>query len=250
LSEIERIRKPMGQLTYPIASLPRAARGLVLDADNVLYDAMAWWRWLAQLLRHFPLRIDSRSAQAVWRRQFLGDVHRGRREWCEAFHAMLLAIGLEPAQAEEVEAACQARRRQVETALRVLPGVKATLGQLHGAGLALAVLANSEHSGALLLERIERIGLAGLFSGVVSSVDLERTKPDPVCYFAALRAVGLQPDAVAYVGHDPEGLRGAAAIGMMTVAFGFAPPPRADVLVNRFEDLRAVVARPPYAKAG
>jgi phosphoglycolate phosphatase-like HAD superfamily hydrolase len=237
-------------LTRLAAGLPCGIQGILFDADNVLYDTTAWWRWLVQLLRHFRLRIDGRDVPTIWRQEFLDEVHRGCRDWGDAFHAMLLAIGLSPAEAEEVEAACQARRRQLETTLRLLPGVKSTLGKLHAAGLRLAVLANAECPGTILWERFDRLGLAGLFSTIVSSVDLERTMPDAVCYFTALRAMDLRPAGVAYVGHDLEGLQGAAAIGMVAVAMGYAPPSGAGVVVNRFEELCMLVGRPPLAAAG
>ena len=237
--------------TCLLGPLPRPMAGLLFGLDNVLHDATVWRRWLLHLLGRLGVHTHYHSFYGVWDRDFLQDVHRGRRDFCEAFQTFLLSVGLSPAQIDEVEAACKAQRRQLENGARPLPGVKATLIRLHAAGLVLGVLSNSEHRADALLQKLDRFGLGGLFSTVISSVDLERTTPDPVCYCAAMRAMRLPVDRVAYVGHDPEELAGAAAVGMQTIAFNFNPDTRANVCLSRFEDLLGLTgASLPYAAAG
>jgi putative hydrolase of the HAD superfamily len=213
----------------------------LFDAGGVLYDDTVWRRWLLRLLAQLGLHTNYRSFYHIWDHDFLDDVYRGRREFCEAFQTFLLSVGLSRAQVDEVEAACQARRRQWEMTARPLPGVKSTLSRLHAAGVVMGVLSDSEHPAAVLAGRLERFGLGGRFQAVVSSIDLERTKPDPVCYLTAARAMSLPPQEVAFVGHDADELAGAAKVGMSTIAFNQEAGAQADVFIARFEELLELV---------
>jgi HAD superfamily hydrolase (TIGR01509 family) len=233
------------------ARLPRPVAGVLFDMGGVLYDDTAWRRWLLRVLGQLGLQTNYRSFFRVWDREFLVAVHRGQCDFCTTFRNFLRAVGLSRAQIDEVEAACQARRREVEATIRPLPGVKTTLTRLRQAGLVLAALNNSEHTSAVLAERLERIGLDGQFARVVSSIDLGQTKPDPTCYRAALEGMALPAEQVAYVGHDSEELAGAAQVGMPTIAFNFDADAQADVFLARFEELADLVeVRLPYAAAG
>ena len=233
----------VGQLSLS-GTLPRPVEGLLFDLGDVLYDATLWRRWLLRVLSQLGVHTRYRSFFHIWDHDFLDDVHRGRRELSEAFQAFLRSVGLSPAQIDEVEAACQARRNEWERTARLLPGVKSTLGKLHAAGIVMGVLSDSENPGTLLHQRLDRLGLGGVFKAVVSSIDLERIKPDPVCYRTALHAMGLPGDRVAFVGHDAEELAGAAAVGMPTIAFNYDPDAKADVFITRFEQLLPLVRRP------
>jgi HAD superfamily hydrolase (TIGR01509 family) len=222
----------------------------VLDTADVLYDDTLWRPWLLQVLARLGIEVVNRSFHQEWQRDYLDDVHRGHREFYEALLAFLLSLGLSPAQAEEVEAACRARRTQTDTKARPLPGVKSTLGRLHAGGMTLAVLSDSEYSAPVLAERLGRFGLGGLFKAVVSSIDLERTKPDPACYRAVLEAVGLPAQQVALVGRNAPELDGAAEIGMSTIAFSGDPKAKADARVGRFEEIYDVLSpRLPHTPA-
>ncbi len=195
-----------------------------------------------QLLRRLGVQTNYRAFSEVWDRDDLDEVYRGRRTFCDAFEMLLRAVGLSRVQIDEVEAACQARRRQLNGSARPLPGVKATLARLHALGIPLGVLTNSEYSSATLAEHLERFGVGEMFCAVISSIDLGQTKPDPMCYRAAAAAMGQRMDETAFVGHDAAELGGARDVGMMAIAFNFDPEATADVFLARFEDLLGVVA--------
>ena len=206
------------------------------------------------LLKH-PSRYNDVEGSAFMRmgpkdRDYLGDVYRGRRPFREAFEAFLLSAGLSRGQIEEIEATCQARRRQQQSSVRPLPGVTTALLRLHGAGLLLGAIGNSEYPASHLRRRLTRFGIEGLFSTVISSIDLKRIMPEKACYLAAIEAMKLPADQVAFVGHDTAELAGAAAIGMPTIAFNFDRDAHADVYLARFEELVDVVCAPrPFAAA-
>ena len=227
------------------ARLPQRIRGVLFDMGNVLYDNTLWRRWVLKLLSHLGLHTNYCCFFRVWDRDYLDDVHCGRRDFREAFEAFLLSAGLTRSQIDEVEAACRARRRQLDQGARPLPGVKSTLKRLDLLGLTLGALSNSEHACSGLRQQLGRLGVGELFATVVSSIDLKRTMPDPACYLTATKGMKLPAEQVAFVGHDTLELAGAAAVGMPTVAFNFDTDAQADVYLARFEDLLEVVGPPP-----
>ncbi len=126
----------------------RNVRGLLFDMGDVLYDATLWRRWLLQILARMGVHAAYREFYRVWDRDYLPAVHCGQRDYHEAFCAFLQSLGLARGVIEEIEAASQARRRELIATLRPLPGVRPTLCQLHAAGFPLGVLSDSESPGA------------------------------------------------------------------------------------------------------
>jgi HAD superfamily hydrolase (TIGR01509 family) len=242
----------MGQaILGPIGSLPQPVAGLLFDMGDVIYDTTLWRRWLFQLLRRLGLKTSYRVFYRVWECDYLADVHRGRRDFREAFQSFLHSVGLGPAQIQELETACMARRKRWEDTVRPLPGVRATLIRLHASGSVLGVLTDSEHPSSVLRRQLDRFGLGRVFPTVLSSIDLRRTKPDAACYLTALKAMGLCAEQTAYVGHNAEDLAGAARLGMHTIGFNCDVDASADVYLARFEDLLTLVSTPLcYAAAG
>jgi HAD superfamily hydrolase (TIGR01509 family) len=237
--------------SLPAGKLPRHVAGLVFDMGDVLYDATLWRRWLLKVLSRLGVHTNYRSFFHIWDHDFLADVHCGRRGFCEAFESFLLAVGLSRAQIDEVKASCQARRADWERNARLLPGVKPTLERLAAAGLSLGVLSDAEETGQVLSGRLERMGLPGVFTAVVSSRDIGVCKPNAANYLHVLSAMGVEPSRAVFVGHDADELAGAARVGMSTVAFNFDGEVRADVYLARFDQLvDAVLSCEPYAAAG
>ncbi len=229
-------------------ALPQGLAGLIFDMGDVLYDTTVWRRWLLRILARLGIHSGYREFFHLWDRAYLPAVHCGRCTFDDAFRRFLSAAGLSAAQVDEVAAACHARRRAVEAEARPLPGVRSTIARLHAAGVPMAVLSDTDRPGESLRAQTDRFGLQGAFRAVISSLDLRRIKPDPAAYLAALAALELPARQVAFVGHDSEELRGAAEVGLVTVAFNYDPEARADVFLARFDGLlelllgRAVLA--------
>lgn len=218
-------------------------QGLLFDMGDVLYDATVWRRWLLKLLHRMGLHTQYHMFFKIWDNDFLDDVHCGRREYGEAFQAFLLAAGLSRGQIDEVEAASQARKRELEDHVRPFPGVRATLDRLHAAGIVMGVLSDSESTAEILRTRLTALGIGRYFAAVVSSIDLERTKPASECYQAALGEMGLTAAQTVFVGHDAEELAGARAARMRTLAFNHETGAVADRYLARFEDLLQLADR-------
>jgi FMN phosphatase YigB (HAD superfamily) len=200
-----------------------------------------WRRWLLQLVAKLGVRASYADFYREWDRDYLVDVHCGRREFAEAFHSFLLAAGLSWAQIDEIEAASRIQRQNFERDVRPLPGVVKTMAEIAALRLPMAALAAAPYTAARLAERLDRLGVGCHFQSVLSSLDLEMAPPAPPCYQRALDALRRSAEVVAYVGHDAEHLEGAKAAGLWTVAFNFPRHARADIYLTRFEDLLPLV---------
>ena len=228
----------------PPQPLARPLRGVLFDMCNILYDDTVWRRWVLQLLGKMGLYTNYCSFFRLWDRDFLDDVHTGRREFREAFESFLRCAGLSGGQIDEVEAASHARRRHLEKHARPLPGVRHTLWRLHQAGFVMGLICHSEHPATELRSRMQRFGIEKLFPTLISSIDLRQCMPAPEIYLSAVKLMNTPPEEVAFVGHDRVELAGAAAVGMATIAFNFDPDAQADVHLTRFEELILVLGSP------
>ena len=146
--------------------------------------------------------LDSVTQVSAW------PPHSFRRVWFQALPTFLRASGLSRPQIDEVEAASQARRRELEADLRPFPGVRLTLEQLCRSGFALGVLSDSEQPAAQLERRLRRMGLGGVFRTIVSSVEIQHIKPQAICYRSVLDRLGLPASRSIFVGHDAAELAG------------------------------------------
>jgi putative hydrolase of the HAD superfamily len=223
------------------SSAPWPLRGLIFDMGDVLYDATAWRRWLLGVLRQFGVARDYASLFGHWDHIYLNAVHCGGRDYQEAFAAFLSELGLAPPQVEEVCAASAGRKHELAAALRPLPGVRPTLERLRAEGFTLGVLSDSEDCSGRLWQRLEGLGLAASIGAVVSSRDIGCTKPAPLAYETVLAAMQVAPHEAAFVGHDEDELRGAAAVALKTIAVNHQPRVQADARLQRFEELAYVV---------
>jgi len=104
----------------------------------------------------------------------------------------------------------------------LLPGVEDALTRLRALGLELAVVANWDYG---LPEHLERLGLAGHFTAIVTSAATGAAKPDPRPFLAALERLGVAPERALHVGDSADDEEGARAAGMR-----FAPVPLSTIV--------------------
>ena len=79
----------------------------------------------------------------------------------------------------------------------------------------------------------EASGLARFFAATVSSEEVARGKPAPDVYLAAAEALDVDPSAVVAIEDSANGIRSAAAAGMVVVALPNTHyPPDADALAQ------------------
>ncbi|HEX2555864.1 MAG TPA: phosphoglycolate phosphatase [Microvirga sp.] len=206
---------------------------VLLDLDGTLVDSA---EDLRDALNEILGRQGLRPVTPAEVRAMIGDgvlklVERG-----------LTRTGGDPARAADlVPAFLEAYEPRASRKTVLYPGVLDTLRRLRAAGLRLAVVTNKPE--AATRQILDALGLAGLIEVVIGGDTLPRRKPDPAPVAAALRALGIAPEAAAMVGdnhHDVEAGHGA---GLRTVLVGYgyahgAPATLgADRVIDAFADL-------------
>ncbi len=110
------------------------------------------------------------------------------------------------------------RRRFHERVIeqRILPGVEECIGEAKRRGLKIGLASAS--SPDWVLGHLARLGLHVHFDAVKTSADVERVKPDPALYRAALDALGLDATEAIALEDSPNGIAAAKAAGLFCVA--------------------------------
>ncbi len=97
------------------------------------------------------------------------------------------------------------------------PGALETITSLRVRGLDLAVVSNWDIG---LIDQLEQLGVASLFTTIATTAEAGAPKTDPAVFRLALDRLGVDPARALHVGDEPEDEEGAAAAGMQ-----FAPAP-------------------------
>jgi putative hydrolase of the HAD superfamily len=100
----------------------------------------------------------------------------------------------------------------IEGAFELVRGLRAR-------GLELAVVSNWDIG---LTEQLERLGVASLFTAIVTTAEAGAPKPEPAVFRLALEKLGVGAGRALHVGDEPGDEDGARAAGMQ-----FAPTPLA-----------------------
>jgi len=118
------------------------------------------------------------------------------------------------------------------------PSVRATLDDLRGRGLKLAIGSSSKNAKFIL----ERIGLGGYFDEISDGTNISRSKPDPEVFLKAAQFLGVEPAKCVVIEDAVAGIEAGVAAGMYTVAIGDAADQGAgDAKLGTFADLSQVM---------
>jgi HAD superfamily hydrolase (TIGR01509 family) len=222
---------------------------VVFDLDGVIIDSEEAWE-------------EVRRAYAEEHgREFLPDSQErmmgmSTREWSRHL-ADDVGIGLPPERvATDVLERMAARYR---AALPLVPGAVDAVRRL-AARFPLALASSSAR--VLIDQVLESAGLTGAFRTTLSTEEVARGKPFPDVYLEAANRLALPPAACAAVEDSSNGLRSAAAAGMVVIAVPHGVyPPAPDALaaaalvissideltVEAVENVRNGAAQPPPA---
>jgi HAD superfamily hydrolase (TIGR01509 family) len=120
------------------------------------------------------------------------------------------------------------------------PGMRKLLSELAGAGVALALCTSNREATAHVV--MEKFGISGMFSAVVTSSGVSKGKPDPEIFLAGARSLGVAPADCLVVEDSENGVLAAHRAGMKCV--GFANPnsgnmdlSRADLVAGGFREM-------------
>jgi len=98
----------------------------------------------------------------------------------------------------------------------ILPGVEACIAEAKRRGLKVGLASASSRE--WVVGHLERLGLHVHFDTIKTSADVERVKPDPALYRAALDALGLDATEAIALEDSPNGIAAAKAAGLFCVA--------------------------------
>jgi HAD superfamily hydrolase (TIGR01509 family) len=121
-----------------------------------------------------------------------------------------------PINREDVRERRRARYHELVLNQAILPGVEECIREAKARGMKVGLASAS--SGDWAPMHLERLGLHVHFDTVKTAEDVERVKPDPALYVAALDALGLDASEAIALEDSPNGIAAAKAAGLFCVA--------------------------------
>ncbi len=240
--------------TFPIRALGSGGaaspelppiKAILFDPENVFYDDTLWRRWLRQLLLRMGTPAPFPEFFSRWDLHFRKEVDLGLRDYWDVLRDFLLDAGLADRQIDEVFCAGVCRKQRFESGRRCLPGVNETLRQLSSARVGLYVLANTPCKAEALGSQLAEMGVNAKFHGMATSRDVGHVMPQHAFFRDAVTQFDLDPHATAFVGSDPLRLRGAARLGLTTIAYNVASDDCARFTLERLSELPRLLANDP-----
>lgn len=152
----------------------------------------------------------------------LRDLNRGRiatnreSDPRDVIRRTLAALGVTVDEEDHVVRGFEAYRKAFLAAVTPGPGMRETLRAVRDSGRKTGLLSNYSHAPAIH-DALVVLGIRGLLDAVVVSGDVGIVKPHPEIFLAAAARLGLDPEAILFVGDNPRAdIAGAAAVGMRT----------------------------------
>lgn len=198
----------------PNATCTEKLQALLFDAGDVLYHRPRRGALLKPFLSKLGLPKtppDPEALAALKRQAHAGQITK------ERYQDEILALNgvSDPAIRLQGRRILDEEQRDVD----FFDGVPETLHRLKKTGLRLGVVTNTYDATADKLGWFRRVGIDALWDSFATSCELKVCKPDPRIYLAALEPLKVRPQEAAFVGHAAAELRGAKAVGLMTIAF-------------------------------
>lgn len=223
--------------------------GLLFGAEDVLYGNTSWRRWIWQQLQRIGIRHPYEEVWCRWDAGFAPSIYTGDQSLPDVLYSFLRSFDLPHSTVCELEVAALARKRDWEEHLRPVLGVRPALCRLVAMGVRLAIVADSEYSSSELRHRLERAQLGTFFQAIVTSRDVQRLKPDPAGYQAALAELCVSSADTVVLGESKVELEGAKRLGMQTIGLNCDRDAPADRHIGSFGDLlRALALLRPAAR--
>ncbi len=186
---------------------------VISDVDGVIFDSESVHvrAWETALARHNIVLTKSiyDSGVGVCDREFLQDL--------QARGIVPGSISLEDLLEEKIAGLVELANEPVFA----YPDAKETLTEL-SASFTLCAASNS--AGRFTRRILEKSGLAGLFSLIVTRDDVARPKPAPDIYLKCASIRGVLPEECLVIEDTPVGVAAAKAAGMVCVAVTHTVP--------------------------
>lgn len=198
--------------------------------------------WHAVCARHFPASHRDRAAalNAACKDRWLASQ---TSQLSSTIHQVFELAGVEPT--EELLASYF---RVWEPHTYTYPDAHDLLSRLRASDMRIGVLSNTMWPRRWHEEVFRRDGVLHLIDGAVYTSEIDRTKPHPEAFFAAMAAIGVSdPRACVFVGDRPfDDIYGAKSLGMRAVLlpnkvvppFSGAEP---DAVIGRLSELAPLI---------
>lgn len=210
-------------------------RALLFDAGDILYHRPNGGRRLHLFLNE--LGIADKEIPKAEKKELRDQAFQGSISQIQYREAILHLYGVTN---PELVARGSRAMEEDEKGIEFFKGVRETLKALKEKGYMLGIVTDTANPIHVKLSWFERGGFGHVWDSIISSQEIGVEKPDPRIYAAALQQLGLSAQQAVFVGHSPEELDGAHAIGMKTIAFNYGETAKADFYIGKFSDLLSV----------
>jgi HAD superfamily hydrolase (TIGR01509 family) len=206
---------------------------IIFDMDGVLVDSeYTYFQSKSQILSEAGHEVED-----SYHFQFMGTTSDYMWEKMKQEFSLPLSV------AEYIQQMTALRQAIIKRdGIRVIPHVQEFVKGLSQAGLKLAVASSS--SLAEIKVNLAEIGLSEYFSEVVSTEEVEHSKPAPDVYLAAAERIGIMPENCLGIEDTKNGTGAVRNAGMVCVGFANPAFPKqdlafADRVVSSFSELDA-----------
>ena len=206
---------------------------IIFDMDGVLVDSeYTYFQSKSQILSEAGHEVED-----SYHFQFMGTTSDYMWEKMKQEFSLPLSV------AEYIQQMTALRQAMIKRdGIRVIPHVQEFVKGLSQAGLKLAVASYS--SLAEIKVNLAEIGLSEYFSEVVSTEEVEHSKPAPDVYLAAAERIGIMPENCLGIEDTKNGTGAVRNAGMVCVGFANPAFPKqdlafADRVVSSFSELDA-----------
>jgi pyrophosphatase PpaX len=127
---------------------------------------------------------------------------------------------LDAGRVDDLVEAYRAHNEPLHETLEAFTGMLEVLASLRAQGRKLGIVTAKRHrTVGLAFDRLPWLGEQ--FDVVIAHEDTERHKPEPEPVLAAIKHLGAEPSAAAYVGDSPFDIRAAKAAGAFAIGVGW-----------------------------
>ncbi len=200
---------------YSHHNLPQEIKGVIFDADEVLY-------YRNKVGRNLKIKLLQRYGYNQGYKKFLDSYHREKWQAYineisrqELFRKILHNIGLNLRQSnlEKFTKEFLNAHKKILAA----KSVEALLKKLKKSGIKVCILTDTIFSGKEKWELLKSIGLDKHIDLIISSHDIKKSKKTKESYNECLRKMGLKANDVIFVGHKKYEMEGAKNANIVSV---------------------------------
>ncbi|OPY36376.1 MAG: putative HAD-hydrolase [Methanoregula sp. PtaU1.Bin051] len=187
----------------------RPVSAVLFDMDNTLFDFVEAQLFACRaILGHTGISDRDEDLFSYFRRTVHGFEHHANiRDFLSDNGAFTVRLFAE---------CCAVYEAAKVAAIRPYPGIMHLLESLHKNGIPLAIVTDAPAVNAT--RRMERAGLSGYFTALVSPDQSGAAKPDPASFLLALECLGTGAEETALVGDNiRRDIAPAQRLGMVTL---------------------------------